>query len=140
MAWYYLYETATGRLHTETSNDWEVDNAARIARGLSPLPASLGILTRATRANGGLVWDPATRNFIARPAKILADRLNDIRDQAGLPAGVVTLLTTLINRVPSAQRANARNELRLILRWLLGPMRYRNQAESVSLGAETSEA
>ncbi len=67
MAWYAVYETDTGRL---------VSLGTVLAE---PFPA--GLSTVALSAEPDLptaMWDAPTRAFVPRPAKVLADRMNDL--------------------------------------------------------------
>lgn len=109
--WHYLYETATGRLLSEA----EADVAPTTVAGVT-------VLSRAARAADTEMWDPATFAFVARPAKVLVDRLDDLNNDPDL-AAVWTRLTV-------AQRTALRNRL---VR-LLGYRRYRGSGEPVDLG------
>lgn len=111
MAWHYLYETASGRLVSEAEAD-----AAPV------VPAGLSVLSRPSRAADAEMWDPGTFAFVARPAKVLVDRLDDLASDAEL-AAVWTRLTV-------TQRTALRNRL---VR-LLGYRRYRGSGEPVDLG------
>jgi hypothetical protein len=71
MSWYYIYSVSDGRLISETDT---------LPTGLV---ASLSFITLANRADKNVMWDESTRAFIARPAKVLMDRLQDLLDDAG---------------------------------------------------------
>lgn len=106
--WFYVYEDATGRLLSET--DQEV------------IPGSgRSVVSRAVRADASVMWDEVSRAFVARPPKVLADRLQDLVDDPVL-AAVWTRLTV-------AQRTTLRN--RLVA--LLGSQRMRGSGEPVNL-------
>lgn len=106
--WFYVVEDATGRLLSET--DQEV------------IPGSgRSVVSRAVRADASVMWDEVSRAFVARPAKVLVDRLTDLDNDSALSA-VWTRLTT-------AQRTALRN--RLIA--LLGSQRMRGPGEPVNL-------
>jgi hypothetical protein len=66
-------------------------------------------------------WDPATRAFIARPAKVLIDRLQDLVADAALVAAWATM------------NATQRQAVRQAVINLLGTSRYRNAGEGTTL-------
>lgn len=135
--WHCIVEKATGRLVSITSEDWEVDNAARIARGVNPLPDTVVVISVQDRPDFSVVmWDAPTKVFVPRPAKVIVDRLDELRNRAD----EFPTLAALIQRIPSGQRAAAQAELRLALRKLLGPFRWAAENEPIPLGPETSEA
>lgn len=70
------------------------------------------------------MYDPATRAFVARPAKVLIDRLQDMLDNPAY-ADFVTVWQGL--------NATRKNQLRTMLIRLLGRQRYRAQSEEVEL-------
>lgn len=111
MAWHYLYETATGRLVSEAEAD-----AAPV------VPAGLSVLSRPDRVSASEMWDAATLGFVARPVKVIVDRLDDLANDAELSA--------VWTRLTAAQRTALRNRL---IR-LLGYRRFRGSGEPVDLG------
>lgn len=107
--WYYLYDLATGRLLSEASDP--------------PQPAvGQAVVSRATRADSSVMWDAVTAAFVARPPKVILDRIDDLNNDPNLSA-VWTRLTV-------AQRTVLRN--RLIA--LLGYRRFRGSGEPVDFG------
>ncbi|MCC6192057.1 MAG: hypothetical protein IT318_23760 [Anaerolineales bacterium] len=114
MAWQALYETATGRL---------VSVGSVVAE---PLPAGLAALALAGPPNvDGEMWDAGTRAFVARPAKVLIDRLDDLITDSRYSADLIALWNAL--------NATNRNRLRTGLIRLLGSQRWRTAGEAVDL-------
>jgi hypothetical protein len=114
MAWYVAYDTATGRLESES--DTEI--AARTGKT---------VLQLADRPNinaNGVMWDESTRTFIARPLKVLIDRLEDIQTNPNFAD-----FMTAYNTLSAANKTRLRN---MVIR-LLGSRRWRNQNEPVEL-------
>jgi hypothetical protein len=64
--WYAIYYTATGILASETSV--EPGN----------LPAPQAYKTYASKPSDSLMWDTVTRDYIARPAGGVVDRMVDL--------------------------------------------------------------
>lgn len=105
--WFYLYETATGRLLSEASE--------------SPTPgAGQAVVSRPDRADSSVMWDAATASFVARPAKVLVDRVQDLADDP--------VLSAVWTRLTAAQRTALRNRLAA----LLGSQRMRGSGEQVN--------
>jgi hypothetical protein len=73
------------------------------------------------------VWDEMTRSFVARPAKTLRDRLQDILEHADYAD-----LQSVWQSLSPAQRQALRNAL---IR-LLGRERWRNASEPIEIGGE----
>ena len=92
MAWFYFFNTVTGRL-------------VAAADVMPPtVPPDLSILTLADRAPDAQMWDDATRTFVPRPVKVLGNRLNDVMNDPDLAPILLRLL-------PS-QRATLRTVIR----------------------------
>ena len=74
MAWFYFFDTITGRL-------------VAAADVMPPtVPPELSILTLAERAPDAQMWDTLTRGFVPRPAKVFGNRLNDMFADAQMVA------------------------------------------------------
>lgn len=113
MLYYAIYETATGRLVSlgNVLGDHLPDNLTVIDIGTAP---DLRLV----------VWDEGTRTFIQRPAKVLVDRLDDLRAQPGM--------TAFWNSLTGAQKTVLANALITVF----GKLRYRAQYQPVSMGPE----
>lgn len=109
MAWFVVHRTETGQI---------VSSGDVVA---SPLPEGLTSVDVGARPADSKMWDPASRAFVDRPAKVLVDRIQELRDDPALSA-VWTRLT-----------ANQQTALRNRLIAMLGPNRYRNQSERTDL-------
>jgi hypothetical protein len=109
MPWFAVYESGTGRL---------VSVAQTVA---DPLPAGLAAAELGQRPADSQMWDTTTRTFVARPAKVIVDRLQDLADDPELSA--------VWTRLTATQRTALRNRL---IR-LLGQYRFRSQATGVDL-------
>jgi hypothetical protein len=70
-------------------------------------------------------WDKATRQFVAR---VVRDRLQDLQAKPGFDA------------FWSSLNATQKTQLVAGLKWLLGPLRYRQEDETPELGPEAPEA
>jgi hypothetical protein len=111
---YAYYETATGRL-VSVGTDANPSPPA----GVTELQiASLPNLATQT-------WDAATRTFVARPAKVLIDRLDEILTHPDYGADIQALWATL--------NTTNRTRLRNGLIRLLGRYRFRSQGETLNL-------
>jgi hypothetical protein len=116
MTWFALHETATGRLE---SIGEIVDDDAVAARGLTKVALAGKPLLK------GVMWDPVTRTFVPRPAKVLIDRLEDIKTDADFKA--------FWDGLNPAQQTKMRD---FFIRFL-GALRFRNAAwRADSLDAE----
>ena len=113
MSYFLLYDTATGRL---------VSQGTVVA---SPLPDGLTAVDVGTRPSDGQMWDSATRTMVARPAKVLVDRLQDLLD---FYPDFATVWNSL-----SAER---KTQLRTALIAFLGRQRYRNASAPVTMDHE----
>ncbi|KKL63176.1 hypothetical protein LCGC14_2177730 [marine sediment metagenome] len=111
MAWFAIYETATGRL----------ESVATVVA--NPLPPGL------TKKNLGPskppdseMWDEATTSFVSRPLKILVDRF----DEDLLTHVEFIQFQNVYNGLNPGQRKQVRDDLII---WI-GLERFRNKAES----------
>jgi hypothetical protein len=120
MTWYAVYVTATGRL---------VSVGQTVAE---PLPDHLQAVTLAGPPADGEMWDATTKAFVARPPKVLVDRLQDIITHPDY-ADDLQLLWSSLN-------ATQRTRLRNALIRLLGPQRWRAAGESVAIGGDAKNA
>ena len=109
MSFWVVFETATGRL---------VSTGSVLAE---PLPAGLTATDLGARPADTLMWDAATRTHVARPAKVLVDRLQDLIDDP--------VLAEVWSRLTANQRTILRN--RVVA--LLGRQRWRVVTETVNL-------
>lgn len=65
MSRWAIYETATGRLVTDTT--------------VEPTGLRAGLASRSVPdSDEGLMWDTATRNYVARPPKVLVNTPRDL--------------------------------------------------------------
>jgi hypothetical protein len=111
MAWYVLYDTATG---------------AKISESDSPIipDANRSVLTLESRpdeSRSGVMWDTATRNFVPRPPKVEIDRLQDV-----LTHPAFADYQTWYNSLNATNKTRSRNSLI----WALGNRRYRSESQS----------
>jgi hypothetical protein len=113
MAWYAIYNTANGALESIGSSD-EMPSI--------PNKTTLELVERPDLS--AVMWDEVTRSFIARPAKVLIDRLNDIQTNPNFAD-----FMTVYNGLNATNKTRLRN---MIIR-LLGNRRYRSQSESVEI-------
>lgn len=109
MTWTALYQDATGRL---------LSVGTVVA---DQLPAGTVAVVLAEKPRRDQMWDSATRSFVPRPAKVLVDRLVDLRTRARYAD-----FRDVYQRLSAADRTKVRDALALFL----GRARYRNQAES----------
>lgn len=113
MAWYAYIRDADGAL---------------LSLGTVDTPAPAGV-TRTELAiiptDPAWMYDASTRTFIARPVKVLIDRLQDM-----LTDPAYAEFVTAYNTLNTANRTRIRNGL---IR-LLGAQRFRAQAEPVEVG------
>lgn len=109
MSWQALYDVATGRLIS-------VGDVVADA-----LPDGLAALPLAGSPADSDMWDAATRSFVARPAKVLVDRLQDLLSDADFAAAWASL------------SAAQRTRLRTALIRLLGRQRYRAASKAQEL-------
>ena len=110
MPWTAIFDSATGRLLS-------------VGDILGDIPAGAATLVLAGEPDlRTQVWDEASRSFISRPAKVLVDRIQELRDDPVLSA-VWTRLT-----------ANQQTALRNRLVAFVGGMRFRSPSEPTNLG------
>ena len=112
MSYFAIHEIATGRLKSMGSV---------IA---DPLPAGLTAVDIVNPPLDSEMWDEATKTFIARPPKVLADRLEDLKAR---PA-----FRTFWQSLNQQQK----DTLITALKWLLGRARWRNQSGSQVIDPE----
>lgn len=112
MPWTALYDTDTGRL-------------VSVGQIVSdPLPAGLTAVTLPDRPQDSEMWDAPSRAFVARPAKVLVDRLAEL-----LTDPRYADFQDVWANIPAARRTALRNAM---IR-LLGRHRFRNAAEDTGL-------
>jgi hypothetical protein len=116
MAWYVIYDNATGRLESESSIEVVPQEGKAV----------LQLVDRPNVGVGGVMWDEVTRAFIARPPKVLIDRWEDFQTSND-PA--IVDFRTAYNSLNAANKTRVREFLIAVL----GRFRYRNQSESVRL-------
>lgn len=113
MAWYaYIRDSDGALLSLSTTSD-------QVAAGITVTELAIDPTDPAH------MYDQNTRTFISRPAKVLADRLQDIITNPAYGDDLITLWNTL----NAANRTRLRNGL---IR-LLGRHRFRAQGEGVEL-------
>lgn len=108
MPWSYLHDLTTGRLLSES-------DATVVPK------VGQAVHVRTNRAAEAEMWDEATRTFVARPPKVLADRLDDLQTWPEF------------QRVWAVLNAARRTDLRTALIRLIGRHRFRNQAEPAEI-------
>lgn len=110
MPWYLLHDE-NGRLLSQGSVLAE------------KLAANVTVVTLDKRPERGQIWDEASRQFVAKPAPVFIDRLDDLQGD-GFAA-----LRTLLQSLTAPQRTVFRNA---IIK-LLGKQRYRQADEATEL-------
>lgn len=111
MTWRAYYLAATGELQSEGSGGFP-----------DTLPPGWTFKEYPDRPDiHSLMWDNAARDFIARPPKVLVDRLDDLLT-------VPEFLT-----VWNSLNATRKTQIRTALIRLLGNHRYRNQGEPLEI-------
>jgi len=113
MAWYAVYSSATGRL---------VSVGQVVA---DPLPGDQVASLLAGRPGDEEMWNEGARLFVARPAKVPVDRLQDLATNPDYAE-----FQTAYNALSAANRQRLTNALMR----LLGRARYRAVGEPVELG------
>ena len=116
MLWYAVYNSVSGRLDSV---------GTRVAEALPPDVVAVELAEEPTAA---MMWDEAARAFVPRPAKVLADRLQDILNHPDYGDDIQLLW----NSLNSTQRTRLRNGLIK----LLGRARWRNQATPITIEPE----
>jgi len=109
--WFAVVDDATGRL---------VSIGTVIA---SPLSAGLvAIRLGKDQPNlGDVMWDAASRSFVARPPIVLIDRLDDLKSDADFSAALASL------------NPAGKNRMLDLIGDMLGPVRFRVEGEDVNL-------
>jgi len=110
MAWFAIYECATGRLISQAT---EVDQGR-----LNP---SLCVKQFVEKPVGNVVWDPSLLNYIPRPVDTVVDRFDDLLGDSDFATSYNALSVGLKNAVKSA-----------IVR-ILGTARFRQSGDSPSI-------
>lgn len=113
MAWYLYIRESDGALLSVGDRDAD-----------APPPGVIRVSVAGDPRDPSLLYDPATRTLVARPAKVLIDRLQDVLADPRF-AEFATAYTSL----SAANKTRLRNALIL----LLGRRRYRSAGESVEL-------
>jgi hypothetical protein len=111
--WYAIYMTATGVLVSGTTVE------------PTSLPATQAYKTYASKPADTMMWDPATRDYIARPPAGVVDRMTDLETRPEF-ADFQAAFGSLTN----ARKQQIRNSITL----MLGIVRYRDTNESVIIG------
>jgi len=109
MAWFALYNTASGQI---------LSVGTVIA---DPLPAGVTLLQLAGQPSDNEMWDQVNKTFVVRPAKVLVDRLDDLLAD--------TDFASVWNNLSAARKT----ALRTALIKLLGSQRFRAQSEQAGL-------
>ncbi len=110
MGWSALYDTGSGQLLS-------------VGQILAdPLPPHTAALPLAGPPSAAEMWDPVARAFVARPAKVVIDRLQDLVDDADF------------QQVWGSLNATQRAKIRTAVIRLLGRFRYRAVSEPMELG------
>ena len=115
MAWYAIYETLSGRIESVGESESLPVIAGRTA---------LLLVGEPNQGPDGVMWDETTRLFIARPPKVLIDRLQDILTHIDYAD-----FMTAYNSLNAANKTRIRNGFIL----LLGRHRWRNVDDPVRL-------
>lgn len=101
MAYFMLYETATGRPISLSSVEADPIRAGRTSVDIGSAPSP------------DTMWDNATRAFIPRPPKVFVDRIEDLKNLPGM--------NSLWNKLKPADKTTLQNALIT----LLGSERFR---------------
>ena len=109
MAYFMLYETATGRPVSLSSVE---------ANPIRPGFTSIDI---GSAPSPDTMWDMATASYIPRPPKVFIDRIEDLRKRPGM--------VQLWQSLGPAQR----NVLRDAFIWILGSERFRGEDNSEAI-------
>ena len=109
MAFYAIYETASGRLRSLGSIKAD------------PLPAGLTAADITNPPADNTMWDETTRAFVARSAKVLVDRLVELRTHPKFQA------------IWDGAKLSDKNEMTVFFIELLGSERFRNQSSTFGI-------
>ncbi len=119
MAWFAIYEIATGRLKSLGTIKSD------------PLRSGLAFIEFAQKPEDDVnMWDEGTLSYIPRPPKVLIDRLDDFE---GHPKFLQ--FQEVFNTLNAQQKAKVRNALRA---WLGDTIR--NESEDVVIFPEAVDA
>ena len=102
---FIVFDSVSGRLHTAPF----VDAAAPVVE--APLTTRL----LAVKPRDDQMWDEATRDYVARPAKVLVDRVDDIVNDARISS----ILSARLNPTQLAA-------LKTVIGEILGGERFRS--------------
>lgn len=116
MTWYHIYKTSDGTLKSITD----------LQPGI--LPNGLDFVALASRPDKALMWDEATHNLVARPAKVLVNRVTQDLVNSSNPA-VVAFRTNIF------QPASASNKqvIRDFLIYVYGSRLLRNASDTEAI-------
>lgn len=99
MAWFVIFENATGRLESIgqiVADDRQLQSRGLVKAAIQNPPAD------------NEMWDETSRSFVARPAQVIRDKLDDVLADpliSRLTAKVQGEITTVIDRIfPPEQR------------------------------------
>lgn len=113
MAWYLYIRESDGTLLSVGDRDAD-----------APPPGVIRVSVASDPRDPALMYAPATRTLVARPAKVVADRLQDVLSDPRFAE-----FATVWNSLSAANKTRLRNALIL----LLGRQRYRSAGESVEV-------
>jgi hypothetical protein len=113
MPWYAIFETNSGRLVSIGERDESLTTDILSSSLIGGQPDLSTIM-----------WDTTTRAFIARPPKVIIDRLDDFMSHPSYDD-----FRTLYNALSATNKARLRN---IAIR-LLGRNRYRSESQSVEI-------
>ncbi len=117
--WRSIYKTASGRL-VSVGSIWK-----------DPLPPDEDFLELPARPDQGAdMWDEATRNWVVRPPKVFADRLEDLKTHPRFGK---------FKQVWQTMNAQQKQLLATVIITLLGKARWRNQSESIIIDPEEGD-
>jgi len=117
--WRSIYKTANGRL-VSVGSVWK-----------DPLPPDEAFLELPDRPDQGAnMWDETTRDWVVRPPKVFADRLDDIKTHPRFDK----FKQVWQGLAPAKKQLLAD----VIIVWL-GKARWRNQSESIIIDPEPGD-
>ncbi len=114
MSWRAYYDSATGVLFSEGSGGWPATTPPGWAYREYPERPEIG----------QWMWNEATKDFIARPPKVLVDRLEDLINNPNYADFLA---------VWNALNATRKAQIRAALIRLLGNHRFRNPGETTEI-------
>lgn len=125
---FVVYETATGRPITLARDlprgGLPAAGAGETVVGVDPFPDL-----------GGAMWDPASRAFVARPAKVLVDRIDDLRSDVEYQP-----LRDAVAALRPQDRATMQSAIEEAFINMLGPERFRNAREAPRISRTRPDA